>query len=567
MAPVDPSEASMDYFRERFAFTLIMACGSFLLLFAALDWMAGLRFVAGSDLILFLVIVAAAIYMRRKNEVMGGIRACIAGLFIWFLATLPFSILIILWFPVFPLAAFFGLGRLEGMRWSWAFLVAVSLEFILCRSFGIEIATNFFLVSAAASLTLVILTVIFYQRLLEVFDQALQFQSRQLQQAQKMESIGLLASGVAHDFNNLLVGVMGNAELGMMSLDEDHPLYKQLSGIMASAERGSNLVRQLLAFAGKAVWQRQRLNINDTIEETRQLMAVAAGHKADLAFELTDGLPQVDVDPTQIQQMLVNLLVNAADAAHPERPCRITFRSGRKECSLDEFASYPIHFVRRAGTFVYVQIEDNGMGMDKSIHSRIFDPFFTTKNGGSGLGLAAVAGILRSLKGALSLESECGEGSTFTLWLPVASEHNSVDTEAAAAQATPVYRFRGTVLLVEDDMMARKVGVALLEKTGLKVLEAESGEQALELFDKYEEEIDLLVLDYAMPEMNGAAVFDEVRRKDPYMPVIISSGYADLGDIKRMVREGAVLVQKPFRVHELLAEVRKHLGAPESSAA
>jgi len=556
----------MDYFRERFAFTLIMACGFFLLIFAVLDWLSGLQFVAGADLVLLTTIAAAAIYIRTKNEVAVGIRACIAGLFVWFLATLPASILIILWLPVFPLAAFFGLGRLEGMRWSLAFLCSVSIEFMICRMIGVEIATDFFLVSAAGSLTLVILTVIFYQRMLEIFDQALQFQSRQLQQAQKMESIGLLASGVAHDFNNLLVGVMGNAELGMMSIEQDHPLQEQFRGIVASAERGSNLVRQLLAFAGKAAGQKRRLHINDMIGETRQLMAVAAGHKATLAFELAEGLPQVDVDPTQIQQMLVNLLVNAADAASPDRACQITFRSGQKKCSMEEFSSYPIQFVSHAGTFVYVQIQDNGVGMDQSIQTRIFEPFFTTKSAGSGLGLAAVAGTLRSLNGALSLDSKRGEGSTFTLWFPAACD-GLQNPESAVDKARPTYHFRGTVLLVEDDMMARKVGLALLEKAGLKVLEAESGQQALELFDKHREDIDLLVLDYAMPEMNGAAVFDEVRGKDPDMPVIVSSGYSDIADVKRMIKEGAVLVQKPFRVHELLAEVQKHLGTVETPAA
>ncbi len=559
-APIDPGHASIEHFRSRFSFTLIMAGSLFLLIFAALDWSAGLKVVAVADLFLTVALVSAALYMRRTEDVPMGIRACIASLFVWFLVTLPHSILINLWMPIFPLAAFFGLGRLEGMRWSLSFLLAMALEMLGCRYFGIEIASDMFLFSTIASLALVILTVIFYQRLLEVFEQAIRTQSEQLQQAQKMESIGLLASGVAHDFNNLLVGVMGNAELALMSVAKDDPLKEHLDAMMASAQRGSKLVSQLLAFAGKGAWKQEQVNINELIEETRQLMAVAAGQKAELSFKLAVDLPNVDVDTTQIQQMLVNLLVNAIDAASPERHCLITFRSGVKHCSSAYFISCPINFTRRgAGKYVFVEVEDNGLGMDAAIQSRVFEPFFTTKEAGSGLGLAATAGTLRSLGGALNLKSERGRGSCFTIWLPAAEVRANVRPAVAQAGKPAAYKFSGTVLLADDEMMVRRVGAALLERSGLKVLQAENGRQAMDIFSQHDGAIDLLILDYAMPEMTGVEVFEAVRQKAPGIPVIVSSGYADLEAINRVQQQGAGFVQKPFRVAELLGAVQSSL--------
>ncbi|MDX8408271.1 MAG: response regulator [Mariprofundaceae bacterium] len=559
-APLDPGQANIEHFRSRFSFTLIMAGSLFLLIFATLDWFAGLKVVAVADVGLTVALVSAALYMRQSEDVPTAIRACIASLFVWFLVTLPHSILINLWMPIFPLAAFFGLGRMEGMRWSLSFLLAMALEMLGCRYFGIEIASDMFLFSTIASLALVILTVIFYQRLLEIFEQAIRTQSEQLLQAQKMESVGLLASGVAHDFNNLLVGVMGNAELALMSVDKDDPLKENLDAMMASAQRGSNLVRQLLAFAGKAAWKQEQININELLEETRQLMAVAAGQQAELSFELADELPKVEVDTTQIQQMLVNLLVIATEAASPERRCLITFRSGVKHCSAEDFVSCPINFTRRGGgKYVFVKVEDNGLGMDAAIQSRVFEPFFTTKEAGSGLGLAAVAGTLRRLGGALNLKSERGRGTCFTIWLPAAEVRANVQPAALQAGKPAAHKFSGTVLLADDEMMVRKVGAALLERSGLKVLQAENGRQAMDIFSQNGGDIDLLILDYAMPEMTGAEVFDAVRKKAPGMPVIVSSGYADLEVINRMQQQGAGFVQKPFRVAELLGAVRSSL--------
>jgi len=198
--------------------------------------------------------------------------------------------------------------------------------------------------------------------------------------------------------------------------------------------------------------------------------------------------------------------------------------------------------------------------MDAAIQSRVFEPFFTTKEAGSGLGLAATAGTLRSLGGALNLKSERGRGSCFTIWLPVAAEVRANVRPAAAQAGKPAqYKFSGTVLLADDEMMVRRVGAALLERSGLKVLQAENGRQAMDIFSQHDGAIDLLILDYAMPEMTGVEVFEAVRQKAPGIPVIVSSGYADLEAINRVQQQGAGFVQKPFRVAELLGAVQSSL--------
>lgn len=558
MGPIDLSKASLEDFRLRFAGTLVTAGCFFLLIFGILDWQAGLKSVAIADAVLILVLSAAYWYLKTK-DVMMGIRYCLAALFVWFVVTLPMTLLITLWLPFFPLAVFFCLGRKEGMWWSVVFLLTVAVEFSISRISGVFVADDLFLVSAVASLSLVVLTVLFYQRMLEIFEEAIQMQSQQLQQAQKMESVGLLAGGVAHDFNNLLVGVMGNVELGMMALDKNHPVQENLSSMMISAQRGADLVRQMLAFAGKGGWQSEHLKVNTLIEETSQLMGVGIAGKADLSYELAEGLPDVNVDITQIQQVLVNLMVNAADAASPGRHCQIVFRSGQKLCQKSDFDTCPINYTDHAGSYVYVQVIDNGCGIDEAVQARIFDPFFTTKEAGTGLGLAATAGVLRSLGGALSLKSEKGRGSEFTLWLPAVVGKRVKKTKSQPVEKKSTYRLKGTVLLADDEMLVRKVGKALLDKAGMKVLEAEDGQQALEMYHQHKDDIDLLILDYSMPKMNGAAIFDAVRKDRPDVPVIVSSGYADLDDINRMLQQGAHFVKKPFRVHELLSTAQKSL--------
>lgn len=560
--PFDPGQASVDHFRARFARTLILAGCLFLAIFALLDWQVGLRFVAVADVVLAVVLLLAALYMRQRGDIPNGIRICIVALFAWFLATLPNSILICLWLPIFPLAAFFGLGRREGLRWSLAFLVAVGLEMLISLQLGVAVASKMFLFSAVASLSLVVLTVIFYQRLLEIFEQAVRIQSEQFQQAQRMESIGLLASGVAHDFNNLLVGVMGNAEVALMSTSPDDPMREQLEGMLASAERGRRLVRQLLAYAGKGAWRARRIDIHQVLDESRPLMQAVMKEKGELRLELTGENLMVSADDTQLQQLLLNLLANAVDAASPERACRVVVRTGSEHRSLGDFRDCPVCHVSKPGNFVFIEVEDNGLGMSEGVRQRIFEPFFTTKQAGSGLGLAAVAGTLRSLHGALEIHSELGRGSRFTLWIPALS---SVRPQSPAKPPRPVeYRMSGTVLLVDDDRMVRQVGAALLENAGLRVLEAEDGYQALELYARERERVDVLILDYAMPKVNGTEVFDAVRRENPGLPVIISSGYHQLEEIARMRQAGAGFVKKPFRVHELLMEVQRHLPSPEA---
>ncbi len=565
--PIDPSGQFQEQFRRRFTMTLLIIGSVFLLSFAPVDYFAGLHALAIANVLFALFLLSAAAWMYISGRVHSVTRAAIAGFLIWFMVTIPTSVLVTIWFPVFPLVTFFGLGRREGMWWSGVFLLLVALEYLICRHMGIYIANDIFLASTLACLALVIVSVVYYQRLLELLQEAVSKQFQQLQHAQRLESIGVLAGGVAHDFNNLLVGIMGNVELLMLDeTDHNQARKRQLGEMLKSAQRGADLVRQLLSFAGKGGWECGNIQLDAFLEEIRPAIASVAGAHAQLVINADSPLLPIEGDPKQLEQVLLNMVANAREATVAGRTCMIHIRTGIRQGTLPSSVVLDaMGEQQREGPLVYLRIEDNGRGMDADLLDKVFDPFFTTKEAGSGLGLAAVAGIMRSMSGAVEVQSRKGEGSAFILWFPAIGESQAIASDAApghkraAKPAASLPALRGTVLLVDDEDVVRAVARKMLEAAGLRVMEAEDGATALRLLQEARQTVDLLVLDYTLPDMKGDRVYDIMLSRGTPLPTIICSGYGELADTLHVQRQKVLFVRKPFRMQELIAAAEQCL--------
>lgn len=378
---------------------------------------------------------------------------------------------------------------------------------------------------------------------------------RKLQETQRLESLGVLAGGIAHDFNNLLMGMLGYANLAREELARDTTLYEYISQIETAAQRATDLVRQMLDYAGKSRVVIQRITINTIAEEISQLLHASIAKNIVLRYELDPHLPPIDADPVQIRQVLMNLVVNAAEAIG-HTPGIITLTTSlctvTREYVQNLYYGSDIH----EGQYLSIVVSDTGSGMDEITQTRIFEPFFTTKFTGRGLGLAAVLGIVRGHGGAIRLESELGRGSTFTILLPVAPARS----EALSEQHTPVWRGTGVVLLADDEPDVRAVCSRILERMGFQVLAASNGRESLELFKEHMQKIVCVVLDLTMPELDGMAAFRLIHAINPAIPVILASGYDGHDIAGRVASEGlAGFLQKPFMPQELRSLMQRVL--------
>ncbi|MFQ5345126.1 MAG: ABC transporter substrate-binding protein [Mariprofundus sp.] len=379
----------------------------------------------------------------------------------------------------------------------------------------------------------------------------------QLQQAQKMESIGVLAGGIAHDFNNLLVGVMGNAELAMLDNRQDD-LCPYLEQIFKSARRGADLVRQMLAYSGQGHISMGEHNFNELIRDVSGLLGTVIGKQITLEQELMDALPDIYGDKNQLTQLIMNLMTNASDAMH-NKPGSILLRTGIRHLSAQDFSGMYMATEAQAGEYVFIEVKDSGCGMDKQTQLRIFDPFFTTKETGSGLGLAALLGIVRSHGGTLTLTSKPGKGSCFTIFFPaLSSVRPAIEVNAMEQGSSP--DLSGTVLLVDDEETVRHVARTLLEREGIEVLVAENGKEAVRMFRQHADRIALVLMDLTMPEMDGEQAFHAIRAIRPDARVILSSGFSESEAVERLHRYGlAGFIRKPYTRKVLLAQIT-HLG-------
>jgi len=374
-----------------------------------------------------------------------------------------------------------------------------------------------------------------------------------LAHAQKMEAIGLLAGGVAHDFNNLLVGVIGNASLAQETLPPDSQALPLLDRVIKAGENAAYLTRQLLAYAGKGQVVMEPLDLSRLVREGADLMRSSISSKVRLHLDLAADLPPVRVDRGQAQQVFMNLVLNAAEAIG-SGPGLISVRTLVR--SPDERALRGVTGAElRPGSYVCLEVADNGSGMDEETRAKIFDPFFTTKFLGRGLGLAAVGGIVRSHGGAIQLESEPGKGSRFTILLPV------VEGEVAAAGGAPAardLRGAGTILLVDDEEIVLEMAKSALERHGYEVLVAPSGPEAVKLFQREAARIALVILDLSMPGMGGEEVLPELQRIHRDVRVVVSSGYSQDEAMKHFRGlPAAGFIQKPYTAARLAAEVQR----------
>jgi PAS domain S-box-containing protein len=378
----------------------------------------------------------------------------------------------------------------------------------------------------------------------------------QLRQSQKLEAIGTLASGVAHDFNNLLTIILGNADLMLMDLREDHPYYRPLEETKKAANRAASLTRQLLAFSRKQVIEPKILDLNEIIHNTHKMLARLIGEHIRLETNLAPDLWPVEADPGQMEQVIMNLAVNARDAM-PEGG-HLTLRTQNRD--MDEFFFKEKGVAGGPGSYAVLRVTDTGTGMSTEIMERIFEPFFTTKGmgKGTGLGLSTVYGIVKQNRGFIFVQSEPGAGTTFEILLPRVEGRKSDDAREISPQAKPLGS--ETILVVEDNKDVRAIALATLNRYGYHVLEAPDGESALNLIRSYKGPVHLLITDVIMPGMGGNQLAGQVRVLRPNTKVLFMSGYTD-ESISRygVLKPGLALLSKPFTPEALAKKVREVL--------
>ncbi|HEX9011133.1 MAG TPA: response regulator [Holophagaceae bacterium] len=380
---------------------------------------------------------------------------------------------------------------------------------------------------------------------------------RQLFQAQKMESLGVLAGGIAHDFNNLLMGVLGHAGLALEQLNPLHPARRNLEAIQKAGQRAADLTRQMLAYSGRGQFVVRNLDLTMQVEEMVHLLEVSLPKTVVLKLDLRRGLPAISADAAQIQQVIMNLVINAAEAIG-ETSGLITLATGAQHLDAAMIRALLVGQDVAPGTYVYLEVSDTGCGMDPETIGRIFEPFFTTKFTGRGLGLSAIMGIVRGHKGALKVYSEVGRGTTFKVLFP---SQGAAQEPASPGPGDVAWRGAGLVLVVDDDETVRSVARQTLELKGFEVLEAEDGLVALELLQRRGTDIALVLLDMTMPHLGGEATFREMRQRQPEIRVILSSGYNEQEAMSRFMGKGLKgFLQKPYGPRELLAKVQSVLG-------
>ena len=376
---------------------------------------------------------------------------------------------------------------------------------------------------------------------------------RQLRQAQKMEAIGTLAGGIAHDFNNLLMGIQGNISLSLLDIEPNSSLVKNLKKIEQYVQNGVDLTKQLLGFARGGKYEISLLYLNELIKE-QNLMFSRTNKDIIFKNEAKPNLWSVEADRGQIEQVLLNLYLNALQAMPGGGT--LTTRTGNVTIDKDQYSPYYV----KAGNYIKITIADTGVGMDEDIQQRIFDPFFTTKEmgRGTGLGLASVYGIVKNHEGFIKVFSKKGQGTKFEIYLPASGK--AVPAPKKASEK--FVEGQETVLLVDDEDMIIDVGTRMLRKLGYQVFTARDGKEAIRIFTKHQDKIDLIVLDMIMPQMGGGETFDRIKKIKPDVKVLLSSGFSINGQASEILNRGCnSFIQKPFNLQKLSQNIRAILEA------
>ena len=374
-----------------------------------------------------------------------------------------------------------------------------------------------------------------------------------VQQGQKLESLGVLAGGIAHDFNNLMVGVLGNARLAQEDLPEEATARGPLRRIERAAQRAADLCLQMLAYAGQVSIEKEPVDLRETVEEVRQLLAASTPKKVELQYDFGEALPLIMADATQIRQVLVNLVTNAAEAIG-DRAGTIRMTATRCTRGREDLAHLELGKDLEPGDYVALTVADDGCGMDEETRRRFMEPFFSTKFSGRGLGLAAVQGTVRRHRGAIGVDTAVGRGTSITLFLPALP----AATPRPSAQPPPASHPRGTgtVLLIDDDEDARELGAIALERAGYRPLTASDGIEGVEALRAHRSEVACVLLDLTMPRLDGADALRALRAVREDLPVILCSGYPEAAALERFDGLDVTgFLAKPYLPEELIAKI------------
>jgi two-component system, cell cycle sensor histidine kinase and response regulator CckA len=384
-------------------------------------------------------------------------------------------------------------------------------------------------------------------------EEAARVQSRLLQTA-KMETLGLLAGGIAHDFNNLLTGILGNASLATEFVREDNPAHPFLQDAIQATERAAQLTNQLLAYSGKGRFVIEHMQVMELAKGIVGLLRLSLAPNVSLRIEDDPSLPLVEGDVTQWQQLLMNLVINAAESIG-DKPGTVTLRARPVALSLEECRRLFPWTELDPGDYVCLEVQDTGCGMDQSTINQIFDPFFTTKFTGRGLGLAAVQGIVRGHRAGLSVQSAVGVGSTFSLFLPAVKP--SPWKRAAGAGTPDSLAGSGTILVIDDEEMVRSTAAKALRHYGYEVIEASDGLEGVREFEAHGDRISIILLDLTMPVMSGEEALARIRAANTRVPIVLMSGYSESETIGRFSGQCVNgFLQKPFTSKTLGEKVR-----------
>ena len=376
----------------------------------------------------------------------------------------------------------------------------------------------------------------------------------QMQYAQKLESLGVLAGGIAHDFNNLLMAIVARAGLALRAVNQESPAYAHLKHIEKSGLRGGELANQMLTYAGRGKPIIHPVDISQLIKEMAHLLRVSISKRAILNYDLAQTPPPIQADPSQLRQLVMSLITNASEAIG-ERSGAITIATGHIKTTLHHLKDWYVAGEVPAEMCVFIDVRDTGPGMDVETVPKIFDPFFTTKFTGRGLGLAALLGIVRAHNGAVAVRSQKGEGTQIRLLFPTGVEENT--QPPLTESPTPSWKSTDTVLVVDDEEDVRVASQLILEEVGFTVLVACDGREGLELYKQHSAEIRIVLMDLTMPHMNGEQLFREIRQLNTKIPIILSSGYTEEDASKRFSEEGiAGFIQKPYLIDTFINKIR-----------
>ncbi len=381
----------------------------------------------------------------------------------------------------------------------------------------------------------------------------------QIQETQKLESLGVLAGGIAHDFNNILMGILGNISLLQMKLDDDSPLLKNTDRIEKAAQRAAELTNQMLAYSGRGKFVIGKTDLSTIVKEMTELLSAGISKDINIDYNLSEKLPFIKGDTSQIQQLVMNLITNAADAIEDGKGT-VLISTDIVERTTKELTSAFIHEDLEGGLYSFLEVKDDGIGMDDETKARIFDPFFSTKETGRGLGLAAALGIVRGHSGSIQVESKPGKGTSVKVFLPFSTDvpERAKPAEEAAPEK---WEFTGTALVVDDEEAVLEVAKMILELVGFEVLTAEDGKKGIKIYRKDPDAITFVLLDVTMPGMTGDKVLKEIIKINSDAKVILSSGYTEQEVTAGLLEEhpDVLFIQKPYRPEKLMETIYRLL--------